>query len=181
MEKAIALAADFARPRIVDIGAGSGAIAVALAHQLPAAEMIATEVSAPAMTVARENAERNAVADRIRFLAGDLLAPVAGEQFDIVVSNPPYVPEGDRDSLSAEVRDYEPAQALFAGQDGLAIYRRLIPAAFAALVCGGFLVLEIGYGQQEPVGALLTGAGFTPVEFTTDLQGIPRVATAQRS
>ena len=180
VEKAIALAAGFVRPRIVDVGAGSGAIAVALAAKLPAAQITATEISASALTVARENAKRNGVAERVRFLEGDLLAPVAGERFDLIVSNPPYVPEGDRDTLSVEVRDYEPAQALFAGADGLAIYRRLIPAAFAALVSGGFAVLEIGYGQQEPVGALLTGAGFNHAAFTADLQGIPRVAAARK-
>jgi release factor glutamine methyltransferase len=180
VEKAIALAAGFALPRIVDVGAGSGAIAVALAAKLPTAQMTATEISAPALPIAHENAGRSEVRDRIRFLEGDLLAPVAGEQFDMVVSNPPYVPESDRAALSVEVRDYEPAQALFAGEDGLAIYRRLIPAAFAALDSGGFVVLEIGYGQQEPVRALLTGTGFNYVEFTTDLQGIPRVATARR-
>jgi release factor glutamine methyltransferase len=184
VEKAIALATDFKHsripPRIVDVGAGSGAIAVALAYKLPAAEIYATEISAPALAVARQNAERNGVAGRIHFLEGDLLAPVAGELFDIVVSNPPYVPEGDRDTLSVEVRDYEPAQAFFAGSDGLEVYRRLIPAAFGALVPGGFLVLEIGYGQREPVRALLAGAGFIEVEFTADLQGIARVATARK-
>jgi len=180
VEKAIALAAGFVRPRIVDVGAGSGAIAVALAAKLPAAQITATEISASALTVARENAKRNGVAERVRFLEGDLLEPVAGERFDLVVSNPPYVPEGDRDTLSVEVRDYEPAQALFAGSDGLEVYRRLIPAAFAALVSGGFAVLEIGYGQQEPVGALLTGAGFNHAAFTADLQGIPRVAAARK-
>ncbi len=180
VEKAIALAADFKHPRIVDVGAGSGAIAVTLAHKLPAAEIYATEISALALAVARENAALNGVADRIHFLEGDLLNPVAGEHFDIVVSNPPYVPEGDRETLSVEVRDYEPAQALFAGSDGLKDYRRLIPAAFGALACGGFLVLEIGYGQQEPIHALLAGAGFIEIEFTADLQGIPRVATARK-
>jgi release factor glutamine methyltransferase len=162
------------------VGTGSGAIAVTLASKLSTAEVYATEISAPALAVARENAALNGVADRIHFLEGDLLAPVACEQFDIVVSNPPYVPEGDRDALSVEVRDYEPAQALFAGWDGLEVYRRLIPAAFGALVCGGFLVLEIGYGQQEPIRALLAGAGFVEVEFTPDLQGIARVAAARK-
>ena len=181
VEKVIALGGSFARPRIVDVGAGSGAIAVALAAHLPGAQIYATEISAPALSVARENAERNGVADRVRFFKGDLLAPVAGEQFDLVVSNPPYVPEGDRDALSVEVRDYEPAKALFAGGDGLAIYRRLIPAAFAALVEGGFVALEIGYGQQAAIAALLAGAGFKEVEFTADLQGIARVACARRS
>ena len=182
VEKAIALAAGFKHPV-----RGSWMWAPARARSpwlwpcsCLARRITATEISAPALAVARENAERNGVADRMRFLEGDLLAPVAGEQFDLVVSNPPYVPERDRDALSVEVRDYEPAQALFAGEDGLAIYRRLIPAAFGALVSGGFAVLEIGYGQQEPVGALLTGAGFNHVAFTADLQGIPRVATARR-
>jgi release factor glutamine methyltransferase len=180
VEKAIALAAGFAGPRIVDVGAGSGAIAVALARKLPAALMTATEISAPALAVARENAERNGLARRVRFLEGDLLAPVAGERFDIVVSNPPYVQEGDRAALSIEVRDYEPAQALFAGGDGLAIYRRLIPAAFGVLVSGGFVVLEIGYGQQAAVRGLLAKSGFEEIEFMADLQGILRVAAARR-
>lgn len=180
VEKTLALAADFRHPRIVDVGTGSGAIAVTLASKLPTAEIYATEISAPALAVARENAALNGVADRIHFLEGDLLAAVAGEQFDIVVSNPPYVPEGDRDALSVEVRDYEPAQALFAGSDGLEVYRQLIPTAFGALVCGGFVGLEIGYGQQEPIRALLAGAGFVEVEFTPDLQGIARVAAARK-
>jgi len=175
------LAAAFDRPRIVDACTGSGAVAVALARNLLAAQVHATEISAPALAVAQTNAARNGVADRVRFFEGDLLAPVADQPFDLVVSNPPYVPETDRDSLAVEVRDYEPAQALFAGADGLAIYRRLIPAAFAALVPGGFVALEIGFGQQERIGALLAGAGFTGIEFTEDLQKIPRVAVARRT
>ena len=180
LEKAIELARGFERQRIVDVGTGSGAIAVALASNLPDARIHATESSAPALRVARANSARNGVADRVAFHEGDLLAPVAGEQFDIVVSNPPYVPESDRDSLSVEVRDYEPALALFAGADGLAIYRRLIPVAFAALFHGRYLALEIGFGQQPAVEKLLAGAGFTEIEFTRDLQGIPRVAVARR-
>jgi release factor glutamine methyltransferase len=181
VERALKFARQFTRPRIVDVGTGSGAIAVALADKLRAAQITATEISAPALAVARENAERNGLADYIRFLQGDLLAPVAGEQFDMVVSNPPYVPERDRDSLSLEVRGYEPAQALFAGPDGLAIYRRLIPAAWNALVVGGFVVLEIGFGQELAIGALLAASRFTEIEFIVDLQGIPRVASAKRS
>jgi release factor glutamine methyltransferase len=113
-------------------------------------------------------------------LQGDLLEPVAGEQFEFVISNPPYVPEADRDSLALEVRGYEPEQALFSGEDGLAVYRRLIPAAFAVLVPGGFVLLEIGYGQRGSVDALLVAVGFGDIEFTLDLQGIPRVASARR-
>jgi release factor glutamine methyltransferase len=165
---------------IVDVGTGSGAIAVALAHALPFAEITATDVSAAALVVAKSNAARNGFADRIRFFEGDLLEPVAGERFDIAVSNPPYVPESDRDTLNVEVRDYEPSQALFAGEDGLAIYRRLIPAAFGALVPGGFVALEIGYRQQKGVQALLAEAGFSGIESTNDLQKIPRVVVARR-
>ncbi len=180
VEKAIALAAEFARPRIVDVGAGSGAIAVALAHALPLAHIMATDISASALAVAKANATRHGFADRIRFFEGDLLEPLAGEHFDIVVSNPPYVQESDRATLDVEVRDYEPAQALFAGEDGLQIYRRLIPAAFGALIPGGFLALEIGYDQQEEIRTLLAGAGFSGIEFTEDLQKIPRVVVARR-
>jgi release factor glutamine methyltransferase len=180
VEKVLERAANFAAPRIVDVGTGSGAIAVVLAHELPAAIVTATDLSAAALNVARQNAQRNGVAERVRFLGGDLLQPVAGEQFDMVVSNPPYVSEVDRESLAVEVRDYEPAQALFAGADGLDVYRRLIPQAFAALAPGGHVILEIGHGQEPPVGALLGEAGFESIDFTADLQGIPRMACAQR-
>jgi release factor glutamine methyltransferase len=180
VEKVIELAALFAGPRIVDVGTGSGVIAIALAHHLPQASITAIDLSASALTIARENAKPNGVTHRIRFLQGDLLAPIADEQFEIVVSNPPYVSCADRDSLSVEVRDYEPALALFAGDDGLKIYRRLIPAAFDALTSGGLIALEIGYGQSEAVRMLLADSNFAEIDFTPDLQGIPRVATAWR-
>ena len=181
VEKVMALAAEFVRPKIVDVGTGSGAIAVALAHALPFAVITATDISADAQAVAKANVARNGVADRVRFFKGDLLEAVAGEHFDIVISNPPYVPESDHATLDVEVRDYEPAQALFAGEDGLQIYRRLIPAAFGALVPGGFLALEIGYGQRAGIEALLVREGFAGIEFIPDLQGIARVAVARRS
>ena len=178
VEKALELAGRVVSPRIVDVGTGSGAIAVALAHKLPCAQIAAIDISSRALAVAEENAKRNGVA--VRFLLGDLLAPVAGERFEIIVSNPPYVPTTDRDTLSVEVREYEPALALFAGDDGLDVYRRLIPAAFDALTPGGFVALEIGYGQSTAVEALLASAGFEQIVFVPDLQGIPRVACAQR-
>ncbi len=179
-EKAIELAGRFPAPRIADVGTGSGCIAVALAAHLPRAWVAATDLSASALALARRNAGRHAVAGRIRFLKGNLLAPAAGEPFDLVVSNPPYVPTADRASLAVEVRDFEPPLALFAGPDGLEVYRALIPQAFAALIPGGFVVLEIGCGQADAVGGLLTAAGFMGIEFTPDLQGIPRVAAARR-
>jgi release factor glutamine methyltransferase len=180
VERVLELAAGFARPHIVDVGTGSGAIAVTLAAKLPEATVTAIDISDAALAVARTNAERNGVADRIRFTQGDLLAPFAAGSFEIVVSNPPYVPEADRAMLAVEVRDHEPPMALFAGEDGLAIYRRLIPAAHAVLVSGGWLALEIGCGQAEAMEPLLSASGFVEVGFTADLQGILRVAAAQR-
>jgi release factor glutamine methyltransferase len=180
VEQPLVFAARFQAPRIVDVGTGSGAIAIALAHHLPNAAITAIDISAAALTIARQNAELNGVFHRIRFLEGDLLGPVSGQQFDIVVSNPPYVPLRDHDSLAVEVRNHEPALALLAGDDGLDIYRHLIPAAFAALVPGGFVALEIGYGQSPAIGEMLAASGFIEIEFAPDLQGIPRVASARR-
>jgi release factor glutamine methyltransferase len=180
VEQMLALTATLQAPRIVDIGTGSGAMAVTLAHKLPQAQITAIDLSTAALALARDNAKRNSVMSRIRFLEGDLLAPVANEQFEIIVSNPPYVPVADRASLAIEVRDYEPELALFAGDDGLDVYRRLIPQAFAALIPGGFVALEIGYGQSEAVAGLLAASGFHCVEFMPDLRQIPRVVTGQR-
>ena len=185
VEKVMELAGGFHRslipqPRIVDVGAGSGAIAVALAAKVTYAEITAIDLSVAALAVARSNAKSNGVAGKIRFLEGDLLAPVAEERFEIVVSNPPYVPQGDRDGLAVEVRDFEPGLALFAGDEGLDIYRRLIPDAFAVLIPGGFVALEIGFGQSGAIEGLLAEAGFEQIEFVPDLQGIPRVACGGR-
>jgi release factor glutamine methyltransferase len=178
VERVVALAAGLSAPSIVDVGTGSGSIAVTLAHKLPRIHITATDISAAALAIAAENAQRNGVA--VRFLQGDLLVPAAGEQFDLVVSNPPYVPSPDRATLSVEVRDYEPALALYAGDDGLEIYRSLIPNAFDALNPGGHIALEIGCGQSTAVAELLIRSGFEQIDFTSDLQGIPRVACARR-
>jgi release factor glutamine methyltransferase len=180
VEKVLSLAASFQLLRIVDVGTGSGAIAIALAHLLPHAEITALDISAAALEQARANAEENRVPDRVRFVASDLLAAVATRKFEIVVSNPPYVPATDRESLSVEVRDFEPGLALFAGRDGLDVYRRLIPAAFAVLEPGGFLVMEIGYAQSQPIAELMRQAGFEDIEFVPDLQGIARAASGRR-
>ena len=164
--------------RIVDIGTGSGAIAVALAHALPHAEVTALDISEAALAVARRNAEVNGVAERMRFLESDLLSAVAGEQFDAVVSNPPYVAEADRESLESQVRDYEPAVALFGGPSGIEVYERLIPQAHAVLEPDGWLLMEMGLGQRDAVRRLLSG--WDDVSFVDDLQRIPRVACARR-
>ncbi|HEX4580895.1 MAG TPA: peptide chain release factor N(5)-glutamine methyltransferase [Acidobacteriaceae bacterium] len=164
--------------RIVDIGTGSGILAITLALELPNASVTATDVSPEALAVAQANARALATAERIRFLESDLFAALAGECFDCIVSNPPYVATSE--VLEPEVRDYEPATALYAGMDGLAVYRRLIPEAFEHLEPGGHLLLEIGHGQRDAIGDLLRAGGFDSIEFIDDLQRIPRVAVAQR-
>jgi release factor glutamine methyltransferase len=167
--------------RIADIGTGSGAISIALAVHRPAAQITTLDISPAALAVARENAATHAVADRIRFLESDLLSAVADSDeppFDAIVSNPPYVPETDRATLHAQVRDHEPATALFAGPDGLDIYTRLIPQAHAALPPGGLLALEFGHSQRDALAALLQN--WKDVVFLDDLQEIPRVVLAHR-
>jgi release factor glutamine methyltransferase len=164
--------------RIADVGTGSGAIAIALAHFLPQARITALDISEDALAVAQQNAKTHRIAGRMQFLKSDLLSAVAEEQFDAVVSNPPYVAESDRDSLELQVRDYEPASALFAGLSGLDIYKRLIPQAHQVLKPSGWLLMEIGQGQRNALAQLLSG--WDSVSFVDDLQGIPRVACAQR-
>jgi release factor glutamine methyltransferase len=181
VEEVLRLATLHSASHIADIGTGSGAIAVALAHRLPTAQIVATDISSQALAIARDNANRNSVSDRIDFREGDLLAPLAGQSFDILASNPPYVPLRDRVSLSVEVRGYEPESALFAGDDGLAIYRRLIPDARTYLKQDGWLVVEIGCGQQQAIEQLFEDSGYREVHFIADYQGIPRVAIGQRS
>jgi release factor glutamine methyltransferase len=178
VEEVIRLVAQFqaAELKIADIGTGSGIIAVALANALPNALLTAVDCSPQALTIARENAHTHQVESRIDFREGDLLAPLAAQKFHIIASNPPYIPTSDHDSLSVEVRDHEPHAALFAGEDGLAIYRRLVPEARALLLPGGWLVLEIGFDQQSAIENLLLANAYREVHFIPDYQGIPRVA-----
>lgn len=161
---------------IADVGTGSGAIAVALAHALPLARVTALDNSSKALEVARQNADRHGVLDRVRLVESDLLSGVRGERFWAVVANPPYVAESE--ALEPQVRDYEPHGALFAGPTGLEIYRRLIPEARDVLEPGGWLLMEIGHGQRDALAELLSN--WDEVSFEADLQGIPRVAIAQR-
>jgi release factor glutamine methyltransferase len=173
---------DFARTqpanlRILDVGTGTGAIALALATHLPHAEITACDISPAALEVARSNAAQHNLAQRITFVESDLLAQIPAEQpFDIIVSNPPYIPLTDAPTLAPEVRDHEPPTALFAGPDGLDLYRRLIPAAHSALKPNGLLALEFGFGQRDALRELLTG--WNSVRFINDYADIPRVALA---
>ena len=168
-------------PRIVDVGAGSGAILLALLRLLPRAAGLGIDRSAAAVAVARRNAERLGLADRCRFEQGDLLDGVDPGRFDAVVSNPPYIAEGDREGLAVEIREHEPAEALFSGTDGLDAIRRLVPQAARVLPGGGLLALEIGIDQHEEVRAILRDDGaWTGIEVVADLTRRPRIVLAER-
>ena len=166
--------------RVADVGTGSGAIAIVIAGRLPEARVLAVDRSPEALAVARQNAETHGVAARIEFHVGDLLGGLlpGAPLLDAVVSNPPYIPEGDRASLERQVREFEPALALFAGHDGMAIYERLLPQAWACLRPGGLLALEIGVGQREAIHSRLQG--WVAVQVLEDLRGIPRTVLARR-
>lgn len=164
---------------IVDVGTGSGAIALALAKELSSAEIHATDISGVALEVARANAARHELTSRITFHQADLLAHLPPGTLDLVVSNPPYVGESEEDQVQLEVRKFEPRGAVFAGPTGLEIIERLIPQAHDALRPGGWLVFEISGTIADRVRDLL--AGWQEVAIKDDLQGIPRVAIAQKA
>lgn len=168
-------------PRVLDIGTGSGCIALALAHQHKTAVIVASDISAEALEIARRNAVRHGLAQRVRFVEGDLLASLAGEQFDVIVSNPPYIATGELADLAPEVRDFEPRLALDGGADGFAIYDRLIPSSAAQLAPGGTLLLEIGHTQETGVRQRLEAAGLMVGPTVRDAQRLPRVVSGRRA
>lgn len=165
--------------RILEIGTGSGAIAIALARELPEARVVATDASAEALALARENVARHGLGERIELREGDLYVPVAGLRFDLVISNPPYVPHLDIGRLQAEIAYHEPRMALDGGPDGLSVLRRLVAGAPEHLVPGGWLLTEMGDGQAEAVRALALRAGLDPVEILRDLAGRERAMAAR--
>lgn len=167
--------------RVLDIGTGSGCIAVTIALERPSAHVEATDTSAAALDVARDNALRLDAAGRIVFRLASLAGPLTPNRFDVVVSNPPYVGERDRESLPRDVRDYEPASALFAGDDGLGVIRALARAAGIVLRHGGWLLLEIGQGQADAVRQFIdAGRVFHLSHVARDLSGIERVVVARK-
>jgi release factor glutamine methyltransferase len=165
--------------RIVDVGTGSGAIALALAQELPSAEIHATDISPAALEVARANAARLELASRIEFHLADLLDGFSPASFDIVVSNPPYVGESEEDSVQLEVRKFEPRNAVFAGPTGVEVIERLIPQARQVLRPGGWLVFEISGTIADRVLRLLSS--WDEVAIRNDLQGTARVAIARKT
>ena len=180
VEEAIAFAAEYRCRTAIDVGTGSGCIAVSIAHELPSVHITATDCSDAALAVARRNAARHRVSDRISFVLTDLLDGVDGP-VDLIVSNPPYVPEPNAPALQAEVVRFEPPAALFGGADGLAVIRRLLHAARPRLAEHGRLIIEFGLGQDDEVSALAEETGWTLVRMRKALQEIPRTAVLTRS
>jgi release factor glutamine methyltransferase len=169
-----------------DVCTGSGCLAVALAHERPGARIVAADVSADALRTARRNVDRHGVAGRVDLVQADVLDGLDGAAgtgaVDLIVSNPPYVPDRDRETLQPEVRDHEPPIALFAGEDGLAIIRRLVDQSIDRLKTGGLLIFEFGIGQADAVRELISQRpGLEVLDVKQDLQGIPRTAVARRS
>jgi len=177
VETAIEIARDYAHPLIIDVGTGSGCIALSLANELPQAEVHAADLSPDALEVARANAARLQL-DRVLFHITDLLTGFPTDFADIIVSNPPYVGETEADQVQAQVRKFEPHMAVFGGNVGTEIVDKLITQARPVLKPGGWLLIEIGYTQSAKVEELLHG--WSEVHFVPDLQGIPRVAVARK-
>jgi release factor glutamine methyltransferase len=164
----LSMTKDLESVRAVDVGTGSGCLAIASASRKPGARFVAIDTSEPALALARKNAARHNVADRIDFRLGDVLGPVAGEEpFDVVVSNPPYIPTADIPGLEVGVRDYEPHLALDGGPDGLAVVRKLVEQSVPLLKPGGHLILEIGTAQEKPVRDV--------IEAQPDLRLVPTI------
>jgi release factor glutamine methyltransferase len=170
---------------IADVGTGSGCVAIALAREFPAAEIVATDISAAALEVAGRNTVRHGVQSRVELVLANLLTPYAksasAEHFDLIVSNPPYIGRSEQADLQREVVEHEPHQALFAGEHGLDVYPQLIAQAAVLLKPGGVLALELGHGQSERVRAMIAAdRRWTVVGISNDLAGIPRVLAAER-
>ena len=179
VEEAVALLARLEETRVADVGTGSGCVAVSIAHERPRCRVTATDISTDALGIARRNAARLGLADRVQFVATSYLDDVSGP-FDLITANPPYVKDGDKPALAPAVR-HEPEVALFGGAEGLRDITGVLDAAGAKLNPGGWLVMEFGYGQEEQVEALVAArAPLTLRRVRSDLQGIPRTAIIQR-
>lgn len=182
VETAERYAAALARPvTYIDVGTGSGDIAVALLARDPRARAVCVDISPDALAVARANAENHGVLERCRLMCGDLLTAIhGGFRADIIVSNPPYIASSEFESLPRDVRDHEPRIALYGGDDGLDVYRRMAETAPEHLVDDGFLAVEVGFGQAAAVKNILSSSGMSVVEVAKDLSGIDRVVAARR-
>jgi release factor glutamine methyltransferase len=184
VDAALAFIAKRPSARVLDIGTGPGSVAIAIAANAPGVEVVATDISESALAIAPRNAVSNGIASRVRFVRADLFEPCdsgsALGQFDIVVSNPPYIADAEVALLEADVRDFEPHLALKGGADGLDFFRRIATQIKSHLVPDGLLALEVGAGQDSAVAEILSRADMHPAGVIKDLDGIPRVVTAHR-
>lgn len=183
VEVALEFISEHPGARVLDVGTGSGAIAVALAVNAPGVSVVASDIWPPALALARRNAVSTKVAERIRFVAADLFERLDGGptlgKFDLVISNPPYIVDDQVPVLEAEVRDFEPLVALRGGSDGLDFFRRIAAGVKSHLERGSLVVLEVGAGQDSAVAAILAAEGMHPTGVIKDLDGIARVVTAR--
>jgi len=182
VETVLELARDVPRPKLVDVGTGSGCIALALAHELKSARVYAVDASAEALEIARANAARLQLDGRVTFVVSNVLGALAEMgDFDFVVSNPPYVGFDESDKVQKSVRDFEPRMAVFAGERGLDVIAPLVEQAHTALKSGGWLAVEIGYSMRQAVVDLLSPTMWEDLRVVPDLQGVPRVIAARKS
>jgi release factor glutamine methyltransferase len=179
VETAIKEFQNYENCKFLEVGVGSGCISVSILANLPNAKALGGDVSYKALVVAGNNAENNGVAKRLDLQLSNVYDSIDDREFDLIVSNPPYVPHADLDSLQREVRDFEPKAALFGGTDGLEIIRRIIKGAPKLLRPNGMLLMEIGFDQSERVGDLLKRHGWKTINMLPDLQGIPRIVVAR--
>jgi len=183
VEKVVELASKMDAPRIIDLGTGSGCIAVSLAKLIPKTKLVATDISAAALEVARSNAQRHQVVERIEFRLADMTQPdelFESENFDVVISNPPYVLENERASLQPEVRDWEPAEALYVEDEGLKFYRCIIGYSKKHLCAGGWVACEMASQRSTAIEKLFRAAGFYDVQIISDLAGFDRLMIGQK-
>lgn len=179
VEEALAIAKSHDCRTVADVGTGSGCLAVAIATELPGVHLTAIDVSRDALAVARRNALRHAVADRVAFLEGSVLRPLDG-RVDLIVSNPPYVPDSAASALPVDVIQYEPHAALFGGTDGFDVMRELLAEGHSHLAAGGHLVIEFGFGQRDQMIQLARDTGWNVLRIRDDLQRIPRTIVLTR-
>jgi release factor glutamine methyltransferase len=179
VERAINYLNGISKPRFMDIGTGTGCIAISILKHVPEARALAVDISPAAISVSRRNAEHNGVAERLILIESDLFSKVPAERFHLIVSNPPYVPEPDIEGLQPEVRDHEPHLALTDGRDGLSIIAEIVQRAPEFLLPGGHLLVEFGFGQAEAVWKMLPARVWDGVSMDPDLQGIPRMLVAK--
>ena len=178
-EEALRAVSTMDLPTVLDLGTGSGCIAVTIAKEMPGASIAASDISKEALETARDNALEHGVYERIEFISGDALKPFSDAKFDIIVSNPPYIAQEELHALEPEVREYEPRTALISGPDGLNVIRDIISDAPRVLKEGGVCLIEIGEGQSERVIELFRENGFTEIRAIRDLNGIERVVSAK--